>query len=321
MVDWLLREGSPVDIEDNQGNTPLVFACMQGHAEVAAHLLRHGARPNERVQWDPLRDFPDGKREWKSTVTHAMKEERARQHLCRPQTAAAIHRPHQKPMPTRAARPQTATSIVRSQPAPKPPQPEATAARVGAEESAPARPTTITTTTTRSPSTPLNIAFEVTESHPLQPPIGEAQQAWAWREYGTGKWNRFSNMFESREQKHVVVPVVDNEAARKAREWEEREEEERQHAVETRKRRLAMHQKLLAETMQEQEKHRREKCEAWKDHMARRTAAAGTQQRQRQRNPFVRDVLQSRPMTARQVSRPATAQSNTRGGSGWQQRK
>ena len=43
----LLRRGTPPDIRDRDGSTPLMAAALHGSAEMVALLLEHGADPGE----------------------------------------------------------------------------------------------------------------------------------------------------------------------------------------------------------------------------------------------------------------------------------
>nr|WP_236024210.1 ankyrin repeat domain-containing protein [Comamonas suwonensis] len=49
-VRQLLGRGAEVDVQDGQGNTPLLLATAANHIEVARSLLLHGASPNLKNQ-------------------------------------------------------------------------------------------------------------------------------------------------------------------------------------------------------------------------------------------------------------------------------
>lgn len=49
-VRQLLGQGVPVDVQDAQGNTPLLLATAGNHIEVARSLMLHGASPNLQNQ-------------------------------------------------------------------------------------------------------------------------------------------------------------------------------------------------------------------------------------------------------------------------------
>ncbi|XP_033639401.1 ankycorbin-like isoform X2 [Asterias rubens] len=46
-----LREGTPVDIQDIEGGTPLYWSACGGHSDICRLLLSKGANPNLAVQW------------------------------------------------------------------------------------------------------------------------------------------------------------------------------------------------------------------------------------------------------------------------------
>ena len=50
-VERLLNAGADIEARDRWGNTPLHYACINGHTEVARMLLDHGADVGARDQW------------------------------------------------------------------------------------------------------------------------------------------------------------------------------------------------------------------------------------------------------------------------------
>ena len=49
-MQWLLpRAPGLLEMADGRGGTPLVYACEQGHAEIAEWLLEQGAAPGDEA--------------------------------------------------------------------------------------------------------------------------------------------------------------------------------------------------------------------------------------------------------------------------------
>lgn len=60
MVDFLIKKGAAVDVQNSFGETPLLFAVWKGHKEVVELLLKHKANPGLKNNWDvPLSELTE----------------------------------------------------------------------------------------------------------------------------------------------------------------------------------------------------------------------------------------------------------------------